>query len=60
MITISDNTATNVLIRRFGIEFLNERFRVLGLQETKIFRFLFEHGGRTSGKGEFMSTEGDR
>ena len=42
MITISDNTATNVLIRRFGIEFLNERFRVLGLQETKIFRFLFD------------------
>ena len=52
MITISDNTATNVLIRRFGIEFLNERFRVLGLQETKIFRFLFDT--------EFMSTEGDR
>ena len=50
MITISDNTATNVLIRRFGIEFLNERFRVLGLQETKIFRFLFDTEAARQGK----------
>ena len=50
MITISDNTATNVLIRRFGIEFLNERFRALGLQETKIFRFLFDTEAARQGK----------
>ena len=50
MITISDNTATNVLIRRFGIEFLNERFQVLGLQETKIFRFLFDTEAARQGK----------
>ena len=50
MITISDNTATNGLIRRFGIEFLNERFRVLGLQETKIFRFLFDTEAARQGK----------
>ena len=50
MITISDNTATNVLIRRFGIEFLNERFRALGLQETKIFRFLFDTEAAHQGK----------
>ena len=50
MITISDNTATNVLIRRFGIEFLNERFRVLGLQETRIFRFLFDTEAARQGK----------
>lgn len=50
MITISDNTATNVLIRRFGIEFLNERFRVLGLQETKIFSFLFDTEAARQGK----------
>ncbi|MEA5602406.1 serine hydrolase [Nostoc sp. UHCC 0252] len=37
MITISDNTATNMLIARLGgIEALNERFRTWGLTTTKI------------------------
>ncbi|NJO43790.1 MAG: serine hydrolase [Cyanobacteria bacterium CRU_2_1] len=40
MITISDNTATNMLIRRMGgIEAMNQRFRQWGLQQT-VFRNL--------------------
>ena len=42
MITISDNTATNLLIRRFGIGFLNAQFRELGFRKTRIERFLFD------------------
>ncbi|MFN6463958.1 MAG: serine hydrolase [Nostoc sp. DedVER02] len=37
MITVSDNTATNMLIARLGgMEALNERFRTWGLTTTKI------------------------
>ncbi|HEY9639777.1 MAG TPA: serine hydrolase [Coleofasciculaceae cyanobacterium] len=41
MITISDNTATNMIIRRLGgIESLNQRFRQWGLQQTAIRHLL--------------------
>ncbi len=37
MIRVSDNTATNILIKRIGgINFLNQRFKALGLEATKI------------------------
>ena len=42
MITISDNTATNLLIRRFGIDGLNEGFRRMGLEQTVLRRLLFD------------------
>lgn len=42
MITISDNTATNALIRRFGMEELNGDFLRLGLEKTHIYRLLFD------------------
>jgi len=42
MITISDNAATNLLINRFGIDFLNSQFRELGLKKTHIERLLFD------------------
>ena len=38
MITISDNTATNVLIRRFGIEFLNDSGRS-AFRKPRFFAF---------------------
>ncbi len=41
MITISDNTATNMIIKRMGgIEYLNQRFRSWGLQKTAIRNWL--------------------
>ena len=38
MIVISDNTATNMLIERFGIAPINEGVRSLGLLQTQVFR----------------------
>lgn len=42
MITISDNTATNVLISYFGTTTLNEGFASIGLKETRVNRRLFD------------------
>lgn len=42
MITISDNTATNLLIRRFGMEAFNAEFRRMGLVKSRIERYLFD------------------
>lgn len=46
MITISDNTATNMLIKRLGgPEVLNQQFRQWGLQKTAIHNLLPDLGG---------------
>ncbi len=46
MITISDNTATNMIIDRLGgIEFLNYRFRTWGLQSTYLRNMLGDFKG---------------
>ena len=42
MITLSDNTATNLLIRRFGMEAFNRTFCSIGLTGTRIERYLFD------------------
>lgn len=42
MITLSDNTATNLLLRRFGMETFNAEFKRMGLQKSHIERFLFD------------------
>lgn len=54
MITISDNTATNMLIRRFGIDVLNEGFRALGLKKTVLNRLLFDAGASAAGKENYI------
>lgn len=53
MMTISDNTATNMVIERLGgIAKLNQRFRKWGLQQTVMRNMLGDFGGtnRTSAK----------
>ncbi|MBO6040036.1 MAG: serine hydrolase [Oscillospiraceae bacterium] len=50
MITISDNTATNLLIRRFGIDFLNGQFEQIGLIRTHLERFLFDSEASARGR----------
>jgi beta-lactamase class A len=41
MIALSDNTATNLVLDRIGIEGVNERMRELGLLRTKLFRKVY-------------------
>ncbi|MEA5620302.1 serine hydrolase [Cronbergia sp. UHCC 0137] len=57
MITISDNTATNMLITRLGgMEVLNERFRTWGLANTAIRNPLPDlTGTNTTSPGELVN-----
>lgn len=49
MITLSDNTATNLLIRRLGLDFLNDEFKTIGLEKTHLERLLFDAEGSARG-----------
>lgn len=42
MITISDNTAANLLISHFSIDRLNQEFRSMGLRKTRIERLFYD------------------
>lgn len=49
MISLSDNTATNLLLRRYGLDLLNEEFRQIGLERSHLERLLFD--GDAAGRG---------
>ena len=51
MISISDNTATNLLIERFGIPAYREEFAKIGIVDTELNRILFD--SEASAKGIF-------
>lgn len=50
MITISDNMATNMLMKRFTIDGLNADFRKMGLQNTHLERLLFDSQAAAQGR----------
>ncbi|MBR1456556.1 MAG: serine hydrolase [Oscillospiraceae bacterium] len=49
MISLSDNSATNLLLRRMGLDFLNEQFKAVGLARTHLERLLFD--GEAAARG---------
>ena len=49
MISLSDNAATNLLLRRFGLNFLNGQFKQIGLEKTHLERLLFD--GEAASRG---------
>lgn len=49
MISVSDNTATNVLIKRFGIEKLQRGFEEMGLRKTRLERAFFDDRPESGG-----------
>ena len=55
MIVHSDNTATNILIDRVGMENVNALLRELGLKETKLQRRMMDAEARRAGR-ENLST----
>ena len=55
MICISDNTATNRLIRLFGFEAIEQGFAEMGLAKTRIRRKLFDRSAAAQGKQNSIS-----
>lgn len=49
MITMSDNTAANILIKLLGTEYINASFRSFGLEETKLARRMMDFALRKKG-----------
>lgn len=49
MISISDNSATNLLIKRFGIPAYEEEFKNIGLVNTRLNRILFDADATAAG-----------
>jgi beta-lactamase class A len=49
MIDLSDNTATNYLIRRYGMKKLNDHIRSSGWKQTKLRRFMLDFEARNAG-----------
>ena len=54
MISLSDNTATNVLMKHFGIDHINAGFRKMGLEKTHIERLLFDSEASSHGKENYI------
>ncbi|WP_297596160.1 serine hydrolase [uncultured Cetobacterium sp.] len=55
MITLSDNTATNILIDILGIDFIQEFIRRKGYFETKLERKMFDNVAREKGLDNYTS-----
>lgn len=55
MICISDNTATNRLIRHLGLEAIEGGFEELGLEKTRIRRLLFDSESAAKGINNTIS-----
>lgn len=58
MIAQSDNTATNLLIKRLGMATINDEIARLGLFDTKLQRFMMDSAARKAGR-ENLTTAGD-
>ncbi len=57
MITKSDNTATNLLIRRMGFDDLNQSFRRMGLTQTRLSRKMMDFSRRKQGVENFTTAK---
>lgn len=57
MITLSDNSSTNILIKYLGFERINEYFKKIGLKDTKLERYMLDEGTIKNGKNNYTSLD---
>ncbi|MCX7927401.1 MAG: class A beta-lactamase-related serine hydrolase [Candidatus Omnitrophica bacterium] len=57
MIAHSDNTASNMLISRLGLEYINNACRQMGLRHTHLERKMMDFVARRQGKENYTSVE---
>ncbi len=57
MVTLSDNTATNVLIDRLGMDAINARLQTLGLKSTKLRRHMMDTAAARRGEENVSSPD---
>ncbi|MCM8798217.1 MAG: class A beta-lactamase-related serine hydrolase [Candidatus Omnitrophica bacterium] len=57
MITVSDNTATNILIEKLGFDYLNSCFKRMSLKNTHLLRKMMDFRERRAGRDNFTNAE---
>lgn len=57
MITISDNTATNILIKLLGFDYLSSCFKDFGLVDTNLSRLMMDMRSRNKGIENYTTAE---
>ncbi len=57
MITVSDNTATNILIKLLGFDYLNSCFKDFGLNDTNLSRLIMDTHSRKKGIENYTTAE---
>ena len=55
MITLSDNSSTNILIKYLGFEKINNYFHKLNLKSTKLERYMLDEEAIKNGKNNYTS-----
>lgn len=55
MITLSDNTATNILIREMGPDAVNKRMQSLGLTQTRLNRIMMDTAAVKRGEENYVT-----
>lgn len=57
MIDISDDTATNIIMKRMSFQSMNEAFTRYGLTSTSVGRYMMEYKGIEKGRDNFISAQ---
>lgn len=57
MIVISDDTATNIIIRQLGMDYINTALQEIGLKDTHVGRLMMDYAGLEAGRDNFVSAE---
>ena len=55
MIVISDDTATNIIMKKIGFETMNRMFQKICLVETKVGRLMMDYDGLKQGRDNYVS-----